>query len=243
MRIGNLIVKRRVWVAAGSFLVVTVAWWAWTRVTPPVPVTAQRPSAPFVRLASVGSGRTDEILREQAELFDPTPLFFPTEWNYGQRALPVSIGREPEQVFPNFEAKLVFTEPNMKPYGVGPSTAPATLPDVLVQGNEAPLAGFGQIDTPREPLSERSAFLEVRSVGSAKIVIGQAFKGLTVPRPDFAPLEFLVVVSSAGVVGEPLLTSGSGWDEVDAFFRSYLVKTYRLGERLIPGNYRVIVGP
>jgi hypothetical protein len=60
-------------------------------------------------------------------------------------------------------------------------------------------------------------------------------------------MEFLILVSNAGIVGEPVLMTGSRWEEVDeevdAFFRSYLVKTFRLGERLSPGRYRVLVGP
>jgi len=71
----------------------------------------------------------------------------------------------------------------------------------------------------------------------------QLLGGFSPPRSDYAPLEFLVVISSAGMVGEPVLTTGSGWDDVDIFFRTYLVKTFRLGERLNPGRYRVLVGP
>ena len=56
-------------------------------------------------------------------------------------------------------------------------------------------------------------------------------------------MEFLAVVSSGGVIGELVLTSGSGWEDVDTFFQSYLVKTFCLGERLNPGRYRILVGP
>jgi hypothetical protein len=56
-------------------------------------------------------------------------------------------------------------------------------------------------------------------------------------------LEFIVAINPAGIVGAPILASGSGWEEVDAFFRTYLVKTFRVGERLSPGQYRVVVGP
>lgn len=56
-------------------------------------------------------------------------------------------------------------------------------------------------------------------------------------------MEFLAVVSSAGLIADPVLVNGSGWEEVDNFFRSYLVKSFRLGERLNPGRYRVLVGP
>ena len=50
-----------------------------------------------------------------------------------------------------------------------------------------------------------------------------------------------------GIVGDPILMVGSEGEEmdekVDAFFRSFLVKSFRLGERLNPGRYRVLVGP
>ena len=243
MRIGNITIKRRVWVGLASALIVTVAWWAWMRVNPPHVAAAATAKSPFVRLAVVGAGKNDEVLREQAMLFDPTPLFFPTEWNYGQGPLRASVERQPGNVFPSFEAKLIFTDPNMKPYGAEESLVPASLTDALVQGNQAPLAGFGQVDGDRHTLSERSGYLEVRVLGVMKPIIAQALNGFTTPKQDFSPLEFLVVVSSAGVVGEPVLTSGSGWDEVDTFFRSYLVQTYRIGERLRPGRYQVAVGP
>jgi hypothetical protein len=55
-------------------------------------------------------------------------------------------------------------------------------------------------------------------------------------------VEFLVVISSAGLVGEPVMTTGSEEEDVDSFFRDYLIRSYRLGERLRPGRYRVWVG-
>jgi hypothetical protein len=112
-----------------------------------------------------------------------------------------------------------------------------------VQGNEAPFAGLGQIDVPRKALAVRSGFIEVRRLGAHEYVIYQSLDGISLPRTDFAPLEFLAVVSSAGLIGDPILVTGSGWEEVDAFFRAYLAKTFRLGERLNPGRYRVLVGP
>ena len=79
------------------------------------------------------------------------------------------------------------------------------------------------------------------------MLILMAKQAISLPRLDFAPVEYLVAVSSAGIVGDPILLVGSegeAMDEkVDTFFRSYLVKTFRLGERLNPGRYRVLVGP
>jgi hypothetical protein len=243
MRIGKLEIKRRVWVGLVAAIAVTGIWWTMARVKPSVAaVVAPRP-APFVRLATVGSGRGDQVLREQAELLDPAPLFFPTERNFGQRPLRESMRRQPGQVFSSFPENITLGAQQIKIYGNEPAVVPERLADLFVQGNEAPFAGMGQIDVPRTVLAVRSAFMEVRSLGTHDNVIHQSLDNVALPRTDFAPLEFLAVVSSAGLVGDPVLVSGSGWEEVDGFFRSYLVKTFRLGERLSPGRYRVVVGP
>jgi len=138
---------------------------------------------------------------------------------------------------------MTSAEQGLKLYGAETTPIPEKLSDVLVQGNEAPFAGFGQIDAPRPALPVRIGFLEIRGLIDSKPIMTQLLDGFSPPRSDYAPLEFLVVISSAGMVGEPVLTTGSGWDDVDIFFRTYLVKIFRLGERLNPGRYRVLVGP
>lgn len=243
MRIGKIEVKRRVWVGLACMVAVTGAWWGWTQAKPPVMGAPAPGSPPFVRLAGAGAAANDQVLRERADLFDPTPLFFPTEWNYGQRPLRGDLRRQPGQIFGSFEPKWTFTDQTLKSYGVEAAPAPEKLSDILAQGNEAPLAGFGHIDVSRAALPDRVGFLEVRRFGNSEPIISQTLRYISLPRLDYAPLEFLVVISSAGVVGDPVLSSGSGWEEVDSFFRSYIVKTFRLGERLNPGRYRVLVGP
>ena len=246
MRIWKIEVKRRVWVGLVFTLGITGIWLEWSRSRPVVTGASAPPDRPFVRLAGVGRGAEDLLLRERADLFDPTPLFFPTEWNYGQRALPERMRRQPGQVFGSFEANFTFPEQNIRSYGTEKVAVPERLADVLVHGNEKPFAGMGQIDVQRPALPERRAFLEVRGLVDGKIVLYQALNSLSLPRLDFSPMELLVVVSSAGIVGEPVLMSESGLEEVDeevdAFFRAYLVKTFRLGERLSPGRYRILIG-
>ncbi|MBI2497007.1 MAG: hypothetical protein HYV75_03475 [Opitutae bacterium] len=242
MRIGKFEIKRRVWLGLASALVVTGVWWTTARNKPAAAVPAPA-KQPFVRLAGAGTGAGDQVLREQAELLDPTPLFFPTEWNFGQRPLKESLRKQPGQIFGSFPPKVDFGEQGIKAYGIEPAAVPEQLADVLAQGNEAPFAGMGQIDVHQPALAERSGFLEVYDISAGKYSLKQALANVALPRPDFAPMEFLAVVSSAGMIGEPVLVRGSGWEEVDSFFRSYLVKVFRLGERLSPGRYRVLVGP
>lgn len=243
MRIGNLEIKRRVWVGLVFALAVTAGWWRWSQWQVRAITAVSAPKQPAIVLTGVGPAGQDQAMREQAALFDPTPLFFPTEWNYEQQPLPLSLRRQPGQVFGSFDPKWTFAEQDLKLSATEAGEGPVRLADVLTQGNEAPFAGMGQVDVPHEPLPERSGFVEIRSLNGNKPIIEQALVGVSIPRPDYSPVEFIVAVSAAGVIGEPVLASGSGWDEVDAFFRTYLVKTLRVGERLNPGQYRISIGP
>jgi hypothetical protein len=237
-----LTIKRRVWVGLITGLIAVGAWGWWLQ-SRPAPATAGKPAASaFVQLAGAGTTAGSTVLQERAALLDPTPLFFPTEWNYGQSPLSPTTQKLPGQVFGSFEPKLTVTDQAIAGYGTEDVPVPEKLADVLVQGFEAPFAGIGEIDLQTSTLPVRAGYLEVSELGNANVVIQQSLTGIQPPRSDFAPIEFLVVAGSAGLIGDPILVSGSGWDEVDSFFRTYLVKSYHLGERLPPGRYRVVVG-
>jgi hypothetical protein len=239
---GKVMIKRRVWVGLIAGIAGVGAWGWWLQSRPLLPEGPARVPQPFVQLAGAGTATGSRILQERAELLDPTPLFFPTEWNYGQSPLNQSKQRLPGEVFGSFDPKLTVSEQAIASYGVELAQVPDKLSDVLVQGNEAPFAGMGQIDMQKSTLPVRAGFLEVRDLRSGNSILSQSLTGIQPPRSDYAPIEFLVVVGSSGLIGDPILTAGSGWDEVDNFFRSYLVKSYHLGERLSPGHYRVLVG-
>ena len=242
MRSGNFI-RRRVWVGTICVLAVTGAWWLSVRRQQDVAAAAAKPKDAFVKLAGAGTTAVDRELQERAEYFDPTPLFFPTEHNFGQNQPPESARREPGQVFESFEPKLNYSEKIMLTYGQETVAIPERLAEVVAQGNEAPFAGYGRSDVPRTPLAARSAFMEINALQGGKTIVAQALQQLQVPRADFVPMEFLVLVGSAGLIGDPVLVAGSGWEDVDGFFRDYLVRSFRLGERVSPGRYRVVIGP
>jgi hypothetical protein len=117
MRLGKMEVKRRAWIGLGCAVAVTGAWWGWTQSQLPAAGVAPPPRQPFVRLAGAGHATDNRVLRERAELFDPTPLFFPTEWNFGQQVFQETLRRQPGRIFGSFEPKLTFAEQSLKPYG------------------------------------------------------------------------------------------------------------------------------
>lgn len=243
MKVGGIQIRRRVFIGLGLAVGVTAGWFFWIRTQEHLGTIEQVVAKPFIKLGGQSAGSSDKILLERAEFFDPTPLFIPTERNFGQGELPQRVVRQPGQVFGDFDAKLTVTETGLTSYGAEAETTPESLPEVLVRGNGAPLAGFGRVDQDRMPLAQRAGYLEVKALKDGSLALSATLLGLNLPRADFGPTEFLIVVGSAGLIGLPVLTAGSGGDEVDAALRDYLVKSYHLGERLAPGRYLVSVGP
>jgi hypothetical protein len=211
------------------------------------PGTAARPAtAPRVSVAPPGEMPGDSVLRDQATFFDPTPLFLPTEWNTNQRPLPVAVQRQPGQVFPDFNSKLTYGEAELTLPVASARSFPQGPADLLRVPSRDPLLGFDREEVPLTPLPARQGFVEVRKAGTGEMVLAQNLEGdviLPASHPDWQPAEFLVSVTVAGMLGRPVETVSSDLEDVDVFFRDYLVKTLHLGERLPPGIYRVVVGP
>jgi hypothetical protein len=234
--------KRRVYVGTLLALMAVAGWWAWSQRTRAAASAAAAGPAPFVRVSGPTQGAGDRALQERADLFDPAPLFIPTARNYGQGQLPAALVKQPGQVFADFGAKLNFDEGGLGTYGASNLAADENLVDVLSRSNEVPFAGLGESGVTPPQLPARSALVQIKKLGESELhefVIPE----LAVPRADFSPVEFVVAVGPAGLIGDPLLTLGSGRDEVDAFFQDFLAKTYRVGSVLSPGRYRVLIGP
>lgn len=234
---------RRVLSVALVLVVAGAAWGVWSQRMMVRPgETGPKAAPPFVRLSGAGRAAGDRVLQERSEFFDPTPLFLPTPRNAGQGGLPPKLVAQPGQVFRDFPAKPGIGQATLPPYGTDVVSAPEGLADVMSRANEAPFAGLGETGQPARRVEPRAAFIEVKSM-QGRVVLRIPVAAAPVPRADFSPMEFMANLNPAGLVGDPLLVSGSGVEEVDNFFRDYLVRSVRLGEKLAPGAYRVLIGP
>ena len=243
MQIGGIEVKRRVWVSLLFAGTAVGSWWLWTGSAIPVAPAKIQASRPSILLAPTAKGSRDSALREQAEYMDPTPLFFPTKWNYGQGGLRDSVKPQPGQIFGWIEPKFVFSDQDITSHLSEPVVDSIHLADVVKSGNEAPFAGIGESDTKPFVLPERGGFLEVTDLRNGKTVIAQKLGEIPGVGPDFTPAEFLVSVGRAGLVASPVLMGSTGREETENILRTYLAKSFRVGERLAPGMYRILIGP
>lgn len=244
MMIAGIQVRRRFFVSIGLLVVATGIWLFWSRAT--LPKISQNPPVQpeaFVRIVGAGTEGKNNLLEEHAEYFDPTPLFLPTHRNYQQGPLPDRVVKQPGQVFRDFEPKWHFVETALPEYGAASDVVSGSLPEMLAQGNDAPFAGFGRIDPSNPPLAQRTGFMEVKLLKNGLLSVSEPLEGIDLPRIDYGWVEFMVSVANVGLIGDPVMTVSSGQDEIDVKLKDYLVKVYRIGERLAPGRYVVLIGP
>ncbi len=210
--------------------------------------TVVRPSGPVrkVDLAQLDEKLGDKVLREQANIFDPTPLFLPTRWNASQQPLPTTVQPQPGQVFSAYGAKPVYGMQELTLPVETVAVGPTTPLDTLKEPSRDPFIGFERQDLPMSPLPKRFGVVEVRRMGDSSLASVYELDrsvGLPAGRSDWHPAEFVITVTVAGLLGRPVNTVSSDVEEVDAFLRDHLEKNLHLGEKLAPGTYQVVVGP
>lgn len=246
MTIAGINVRRRIFVSLGLLIIATGFWVFWARAhRPKVTDIPRNRTESFVKIIGTGQEQRNRLIEERAEFFDPTPLFLPTERNFQQGPLPSRIlnMKQPGQVFRDFEPKWHFVEATLPDYGAPADVMSGNLVEMLAWGIDAPFAGFGRLDKVGFQLERRSGFLEVKSLKTGELSLAGTIEKLDLPKVDYSPAEFLVVVASAGLIGDPILLVTSTQDEVDVKLKDYLVRIYRVGERLAPGRYHVLIGP
>ena len=232
--------KRR-WLASAAGAVVVVAavvvLFRFPRDVSTVPQRTPTPTMPSVKLVNLS--------RNEAALTDPTPLFLPTEWNAGQDALPADARREPGSSFAGYPAKLKFAETELALEFPPDVVVPARPADALSAGKVGQIfLGLGSEDNGLTQLHARKGFVEITDARSGQRVLAEPLTDASPPvGAAWQPMEFLVAVDAAGLVGPPILTESSSVVAVDGYFQNYVGKTLRAGERLAPGFYRVCVGP
>lgn len=240
MKVGRWEIRRRVLIGGGAVVLAIVGSLLRIGHGDGGHDSAQSGNRPRIYVSGVNG---NQLLADEADLVDPSPLFFPTGRNYGQNAVAANLRRLPDEGFRNFEPRYRFSDQNPGNFGREAVSVPDRLADVLEQGAAVPFAGIGEVDRVRRPLPERNGFIEVKTLQDGVLVHESVVENSGFPTGDFAPMEFIVSVGPAGMIGEPLLATNSGSDSVDVFVRNFLAKTYRLGDRLPPGIYRVAVGP
>jgi len=218
---------------------------------PPAPRPGPGP-IPSVGLARLDGSAGGAVLREEALLRDPTPLFLQTaELNAAQGVDPKRQLREPGDTFPGYPEKFTFGRADVQ-FAFAPAVA---VPDeqrpveaTSLTDWSLPLQGFGRRDEARPILAARGAYVEILAAADGgNVGLDQALAEAKPPtQQEWQPMEFLAAIEPGGLVGLPSLVVSSGVEKVDQYFLEYLVKDWRVGERLSnlkTGFYLIKLGP
>lgn len=243
------------WIAAAGGALAVSAAILWLIGLSPAPVFVARNEPGRDATPAVGfSGlrAPDAAVQEAAEMRDLAPLFLPTERNARLSRLP---RREPGRTMLDMDAPrwafqesaLRFSETLPSPAVIhGRPPAEAGAADALVPTDGAvALTAFGRGEAGVPRLSARGAMVQVIAAATGETVLTAELPVEATPVSEKAwqPAQFLAAADAAGLVGPLILVEGSRVDEVDQYFRRYLVQSFQIGQRLTPGSYRITVGP
>ncbi len=210
------------------------------------------PSEPFVQFVSTGESGGDSRFVESAALLDTAPLFVPTKWNAARGDLRLP-GLGEQVVFSEFEPEI----------DLAGELRPAFLEIAQADGVEAPgdlldldvARVFGEYArremqrTAFEAPAPFARFERIRPVTDAALpAAGDAYTlradlELESEAEAQVPAEFVFRLNGDGsLIGEPVLSDGSGTAAFDAAAKRWLRKAETLA-RLPPGYFRVRVFP
>ena len=201
------------------------------------------PTAPKIVLVNPAA-----VDKERAELENLEPLFLPTDHNTSVLDLPPKARREPGSMSFSFSAKALVPETGGGVTLPEPIPVPASLVAAVEVGEKPnPFPELGMTDVTLPTVSKRLGFVQVRQARTGSLALSEDIPPTAeavFAESDWAPVEYLVAVSAAGVVGDPIVIDRIVESEdVENYFRTFLVKRLRLGARLSPGFYTVAVGP
>lgn len=202
-------------------------------------------SEPYVQYPSSEDKKYNQLLREQAELYDSAPLFLPTNWNYVTNVKVFALEVDNAFLFPAYAEEWTISDEMLKPIiGNGNSTITRARDSLKYEYWDL-FSTFGEEKQSENRIPSRTGFVEVYDMLNNKIVRGENL-------PDtinelsiltlWTPLEFLLTIDKLGPIGEPMLLQGSGSEMIDASLRDYLLEPV-FGARLQPGYYKVSIGP
>ena len=202
-------------------------------------------SEPYIQYPSPEEKKINQLIREQAELYDSAPLFLPTSWNYVTNVETLSLEVHSSSLFPTYEEKWTISDEMLKPNISSGVSIITRARDSLKYEYWDLFSTFGEGKYKENWMSLRMGWVEVYDMLNNKIVRSESLpenidelKEL----PLWAPLEFLITIDNLGPIGEPLLLKGSGSETIDAILRDYILEPV-FGARLVPGYYKVSIGP
>lgn len=203
--------------------------------------TSEQKTDQLAKVSGASSIALKRVVSEDAVLLDKTPLFLPTDLNAAVKEvlLPKTGG-----IFSDFPPIFAYSEVDV---GLGGMRAAESvfLNDAHGLASGAPLAlGFGRGSDQATGIDPRRVYLDILSAKDGARIFRELLTS-DPPRGDsiWRPIEFMALIGSIGLDAPLIPIARSGSDEIDAYFSDFLARRLKHGTKLLPGTYRLIVGP
>ena len=237
--------QRFPWVAVSAAVsTVVVVSVAWLQLPEDHQVPPKGPSLPVLGLTKIGAASPEELLAERVAAYDPTPMFIPSAMTSSEPrptadSLPGAAGP-----FAPLPSELTKSGPLKFPPLVRVPVAPVDGLRLTSRSGVPLVMARADVEAVGQGLAVRLAQVEVLAAGGDRVAVKLDLPAVAdLPAGDWQPLELMGAVTREGLVGELVVTTSSGVEEIDAYFRFHLRKKVRIGVRLPEGFYTFRVGP
>lgn len=183
-----------------------------------------QPPSELAFVAFEGKAQSESlIVREQGLLFDSSPLFMPTNWNFSSQYDEVASLRESAELYDPFPPELMLPEVEF-PLDTFAMSSPS--PELFIPSSPSfIMAKLGRKprDSAREPGGTSS--YEVLNIYTGEIILRDAIPESLMPlRPDsvWEPVRLYLNMHAGSPVGPPLIVDSSGFPEWDRTLLRYL---------------------
>jgi hypothetical protein len=197
-----------------------------------------------IAIAQLSEHDENSLAESQLLLQDPTPLFLPTEFNSGKVRPPRKEEQSLGTSFSSIPAKMLFGDTDIQLALPEVVSIPERALDLVIGGeHQVKFTELARENPKGDPLSSRQGYLKVLSFTSGSELWSQEISGGALEFELEAPWEFVVAVNRAGLMSFPAVVNAGEGALIDIAQITEVLREKRLGARLDPGIYRILLGP
>ena len=192
-----------------------------------------------------------QVIVEQAWLYDTAPVFLPTTWNYSGQRGENRINEVFTQIkkmdppFDTFKPNITLNKIDFMEVAALPDSSLNRPSDLLQNEYWNFFSRFGK--TPEiTALDRRTGHFKIIDMQSGYVIDDISLvDDIETPLdiPPLNPITFLIYIDKWGSIGSPMLLNTSGDDNLDLALRQFTA--YHLFGKTPPksGYYKVLIGP
>lgn len=211
-------------------------------------VSFQRPSDPklidqktYVSFCDLNEGNENEILNDQALVFDTKPIFLPSKWNEKQ----ISPTKITDNLFQDLLPQTMLYPHETLAQINTPELSTLLSLDTLNKKLIHPFEGINQERSIFPSIKSPSAHIVIKNFNHSDIIETYEVNNENplLQETFWAPLEFLVTVDESGLIMPLLISRSSGIENIDNFFKNTLCDPLLKLSHLPVGYYKITINP